>query len=210
MKNWGGRIIILTVSFIPTQDEPDFCKSSAPTVGTGSELRPELTVLCRAEALEDLGAGLPWFEPSAGARPFQTTGVAWKLLFWKTSHQQSAALGWMSLSSQPSCAEENHPPTPCTCHLQTLIWMELFARLICSLLNLPFSPSSQYSFKAVSPQPAAHSLAQHVCNQHCSWQDMYSLQASAPNWTVFTKAYHKVTCMVLVPGAFSASFSFHL
>lgn len=93
MKNWGGRIIILTVSFIPTQDEPDFCKSSAPTVGTGSELRPELTVLCGPEALEDLGAGLPWFEPSAGARPFQTTAVAWKLHFWKTSHQQSAALG---------------------------------------------------------------------------------------------------------------------
>lgn len=60
-KNWGGRIIILTVSIIPTQDEPDFCKNSASTVGTGSEPRPALAVLCGAEALE-----IPSLRPSAG------------------------------------------------------------------------------------------------------------------------------------------------
>lgn len=50
-KNWGGRIIILTVSIIPTQDEPNFCKSSASTISTGSEPRPVLGVLGGAEAL---------------------------------------------------------------------------------------------------------------------------------------------------------------
>ena len=67
MKNWGGRIIILTVSIIPTQDEPDFWKSSASTVGTGSEPRPVLRVLCRAEVLKRSGLrpSAEWVQGSA-------------------------------------------------------------------------------------------------------------------------------------------------
>lgn len=106
-KNWGGRIIILTVSIIPTQDEPDFCKSSASTVSTGSEPGPVLGVLGGAEPLK--GSGLrpsaEWVQdsaPSDGARTFQSIGLIWKLCLQKrkTSHQQSAALACMSLSLQ--------------------------------------------------------------------------------------------------------------
>lgn len=111
-------------------------------------------LVCSAGLQCSRDPALPWFEPTDGARLFQTFSLTWHLCLWKrTSSHQTTALGWMSLSLQcitrvPSCAEGNHLPTSCIHHLQTLLmWMDLSAHLICSLLNLPFSPSSPVDFQ---------------------------------------------------------------
>lgn len=217
MKNWGGRIIILTVSIIPTQDEPDFCKSSASTVSTGSEPGPVLGVLGGAEPLERSGLrpSAEWVQgsaPSDGARAFQSIGLIWKLCLQKrkTSRQQSAALGWMSLSLQLLLIREPSSSLAYLSPSDTLLDVD---GCVCSFyllsLNLPFPSFSQYSFKAVSPQPTPHSLTQHGSNQPCCCQGIHTPQSLAPSWTALTGPYHKITCTDLGPGAFSAFFFLH-
>lgn len=185
----------ISVRTQPPQSAPDLSRGqySVCSAGLKSWRHPAFTqaqTRCRA---------LPWFAPSAGDRPFQTISLTWKR---KMSHQESAALGLASLSSQllisrgtfmcwreqPSTPTYLSPPAPLldvdgSVYSCPLLSPELS---LFSFLSVLFqgriSPTSLSLPYSTWVQPALL-LTGHV-----------HTPAFCPELTALTGAYHKIPC----------------